>query len=168
MSGIDAIILLALLLSMTISFFRGFYREIVSLLVWVAAVAITVGFTANFASLLPIETVESPQARLGISACILFFGTLMIGGLANWLAMKIVASRRQQKFDRVGGVIFGLLRGIVIVVILVLMANLTPSIKQEVWWRDSFLLPGAQRLAKSVYKRLPDEIAQHFSFSSQR
>jgi len=165
MTGIDVIIVIALLVSAVISFVRGFYREVVSLGVWVAAILLTLAFSANFASLLPIETIESPQARLGISACILFFGTLLIGSLATWLAMKVVERRRAGKFDRVAGVFFGLLRGVLIVTLLVMLANLTPSIKQELWWRNSAILPSVQDLAKSINKRLPEEISKHFSYS---
>jgi len=165
MTGIDWIILAILVVSAVVSYVRGFYRELVKFFIWVAAIGIMLSYTANFASLLPIDTVESPQARLSISACILFFSTLLVGGLANWLAMKILAARRQDKFDRIGGVVFGLIRGLVGITLLVLLANLMPNIKQENWWQDSFTMPVFQRMAQSVYIRLPDEIAQHFSFT---
>ena len=165
MTVIDIIIVLALLVSAFISFIRGFYREFISLSVWVAAIVLTLGFSAHFASLLP-DSIESPQARLGISACVLFFGTMMVGSLGTWLAMQILASRRSGKFDRIGGVFFGLLRGFCIVTILVFLANLTPTIKQELWWRESAILPGVQEVAKSIHKTLPNDIASHFSFSS--
>lgn len=164
MTGIDIIIIVALVVSAAISFFRGFYREFFSLSVWVGAVFLTLAFSANFATLLP-ESIESPQARLGISACILFFGTLLVGSLGTWLAMEVVGKRRAKKFDRIAGVLFGLTRGVVIVTVLVLMANLTPTIKQEMWWRDSAILPGVQELAKGIYEQLPEDLATHFTFS---
>jgi len=80
--------------------------------------------------------------------------------------MKIVERRRQKLFDRVGGVVFGLLRGLIIASLLVLLANLTPNIKQEQWWRGSAFLPALQYIAKGIHNQLPDEVAQHFSFSS--
>lgn len=165
MTGIDVIIVVALVVSAVISFFRGFYREFMSLTVWVLAIFITLAFSSNFASLLP-DSIESPQARLGVSACILFFGTLLVGSLATFLMMKILASRRSGKFDRIAGIVFGLARGVVIVTGLVLLANLTPSIKQDLWWRESAILPGVQEIAKSVHKKMPNDLAAHFSFSS--
>lgn len=165
MTGIDVIIVVALVVSAVISFIRGFYREFISLTVWVLAIFLTLAFSSNFASLLP-DSIESPQARLGISACILFFGTLLVGSLASFLTMQVLASRRSGKFDRIAGIVFGLARGVVIVTGLVLLANLTPSIKQDSWWRESAILPGVQQLAKSVHKKMPDDLATHFSFSS--
>jgi len=134
-------------------------------MVWVGAIFLTLAFSANFASLLP-NSIESPQARLGISACILFFGTLMVGSLASWLCLKVLTNRRAKKFDRIAGVVFGLARGLAIVTGLVLLANLTPSIKQDSWWQESAILPGVQELAKSVHEKMPDDLATHFSFSS--
>jgi len=65
-----------------------------------------------------------------------------------------------------GLVVFGLARGLAIVTGLVLLANLTPSIKQDSWWQESAILPGVQELAKSVHEKMPDDLATHFSFSS--
>ena len=165
MTVIDIIIVVALLVSAFISFVRGFYREFLSLVVWCSAIFLALGFSAHFASLLP-SSIESPQARLGISACALFFGTLLVGSIGSWLAMKVLASRRAKKFDRIAGVFFGVIRGICVVSVLVLLANLTPGIKQELWWRNSAILPSLQEVAKSMHDVLPDDIASYFSFSS--
>jgi len=165
MTAIDIIIVVALLVSAIISFIRGFYREFISLTVWVVAIILALGFSSHFASLLP-DSIESPAARLGISAFVLFFGTLLVGSLGTWLAMQVLASRRANSFDRIAGVLFGLMRGFSIVTLLVLMANLTPAIKQELWWRNSTILPSVQKVAKSIHKQLPNDIASHFSFST--
>lgn len=165
MTGIDVIIVLALIVSAVVSFIRGFYPEFLSLMTWVAAISLTLAFSANFASVLP-DSIESPEARLGISACILFFGTLMVGSLATWLSLKVLAHKRAKKFDRIAGVIFGLVRGVVIVTGLVLLANLTPSIKQDSWWQESSILPEVQDWAEWVHEKMPDDLATHFSFSS--
>jgi len=140
MTAIDIIIVVALLVSAIISFIRGFYREFISLTVWVVAIILALGFSSHFASLLP-DSIENPTARLGISAFVL-------------------------SFDRIAGVLFGLMRGFSIVTLLVLMANLTPAIKQELWWRNSTILPSVQKVAKSIHKQLPNDIASHFSFST--
>lgn len=165
MTVVDIIIVLALLVSGLISFFRGFYREFISLVVWCAATFLALGFSKHFASLLP-QSIENPGARLGLSAGVLFFGTLLVGSLGTWLAMQVLVNRREKMFDRIAGVCFGLVRGCVIVTVMVLLANLTPKITQELWWRNSAILPSAQQLAKSVHKLLPDDIGTHFSFSS--
>ena len=165
-SGIDVLVLLIIVVSVAISAVRGFFKEAVSLLTWVSAILITLMFTSRFASLLPRDTIESPQARYAISALVLFFGSMILGGLINYLFQKILQSAEKGKLDMWLGVGFGVARGVVIVTLLVLLANLIPTFKQETWWRQSAFIPPVQRAAKFIHAQLPIELAQHFDFSA--
>jgi len=144
---------------------RGFRREAMSLITWIAAIGITLVFTSRFSVLLPIDTVQSPQARATISAVSLFFGTLFMGNLINWVFGRIISRNLIGPLDRTVGVMFGIGRGAIIVSLLVLAANLVPELRQESWWRESSLLPKFQNIAQTIHKRLPDGIAQHFDFT---
>lgn len=165
MSEVDLVILLVIAASALISFVRGFFREAVSLVTWLGAIVITLVFTARFASLLPVDTIESATARTSISALILFFGSMFVGGLINWLFGRIATSRRLSLPDRVVGILFGVARGAIIVVLLVLAAHLTPNIKTETWWVESRLLPYLQPFARFVHGVLPEQLGQHFDFT---
>ena len=90
---------------------------------------------------------------------------MLIGGLINFLFQKILASNDKTKLDMWLGVGFGAARGIVIATVLVLMANLIPTFKQESWWRQSAFLPPMQKAAKFIHAQLPRELAEHFDFS---
>jgi len=164
-SGIDVLILLVIAVSIAVSAIRGFFKEALSLLTWLTAILITLMFTSRFASLLPRDTIENPQARYAISALILFFGTMVLGSLINYLFQKILSNSGKGKLDLWLGVGFGAGRGVVIVTLLVLMANLLPDFKRESWWRDSAFIPPVQKAAKFIHAQLPQELAQHFYFS---
>ena len=88
-----------------------------------------------------------------------------MGGIISWVFGHIVSKPGVGKLDRVVGVGFGVVRGAVIVTLLVLAANLVPELKQEGWWRESKAIPQFQKVAKIIYARLPDGIAQHFDFT---
>lgn len=163
----DIAILVVILLSALVSFVRGFYKEAVSVTTWILAIGITLLFTNRFSSLLPRETIESVEARLGISAMVLFLGTMMIGSLISWLLGKAIPSTGGRK-DRVLGVFFGIARGLIIITLVVLAANLVPTIKNEKWWTQSMTLPYFQRLAEVVHSQMPRELSQHFDFSASR
>jgi len=165
-SEVDLAILAIIAISAFISFIRGFFREAMSLGTWFAAVLITLVYTSRFAILLPMDRVESPQARAAISALTLFVGTMIVGSLINWLFERVMARSTLGKADRAVGVAFGIVRGAIIVSLLVLAANLVPALKQENWWRDSLLLPRFQMVAKFVHAQLPDSIGQHFDFTA--
>ncbi len=163
-SEFDLVILGIFALSALISFMRGFFREAMSLAIWGGAVIITLAYTDRFATLLAIERVESQQARATISAVVLFAGTLLAGNLINWVLGRIMARKTLSIADRVIGVIFGMVRGLIIVTLLVMAGNLVPELKQEPWWTESTLLPKIQPMAQFVHARLPEEIGQHFDF----
>ena len=165
MSGIDLAVLAVIVLSAFISFMRGFFREAVSLAMWVMAILITLTFTAQFSTLLP-DTIETAAARASISSMILFFGTLAIGTIISWLFQRIVDSASLTKIDRFAGVAFGMGRGCILIILLVLAAHLTPAMKQEIWWRESATMPYLEKAARYLHAQLPASIATHFDFSS--
>lgn len=165
MSGIDLAVLAVIVLSAFISFMRGFFREAVSLAMWVMAILITLTFTAQFSTLLP-DTIETAAARASISSMILFFGTLAIGTIISWLFQRIVDSASLTKIDRFAGVAFGMGRGCILIILLVLAAHLTPAMKQEVWWQESATMPYFEKAARYLHAQLPATIATHFDFSS--
>lgn len=165
-SGIDLLILLLILVSVVISVIRGFFKEAVSLATWVSAILITLMFTSRFASLLPRSTIESPEARQAISALTLFICSMIVGGMINFLFQKILTAGDKSRIDTWLGIGFGAVRGVVIVTLLVLLANLFPGFKQETWWRQSAFIPPTQRVAQFIHAQLPTELARHFDFSA--
>ena len=97
---------------------------------------------------------------------ILFFGTLAIGTIISWLFQRIVDSASLTKIDRFAGVAFGMGRGCILIILLVLAAHLTPAMKQEVWWQESATMPYFEKAARYLHAQLPATIATHFDFSS--
>ena len=164
MTGIDIAIVVVLLISGAFSFVRGFFREALSLATWVGAILITLAYTSRFSTLLPRDSFQSPAARATISAIALFLICLCIGWLARWLINQIVGGAKPGKYDRMVGVLFGVARGAVIVVLCVLAAHLAPSLQQESWWLSSRLLPQFDAFAQIIHQQLPGEVAQHFVF----
>lgn len=166
MSEVDILILAVMVISALFSCLRGFMREAMSVGTWLAALLITLTFTSRFATLLPIESVQSPQARATVSAVILFIGTLVVGNLINWIFGKILAHSHLSLSDRAAGAIFGVVRGAIIVTLMVLAANLLPELKQEAWWGESSMLPVFQNTAAFIHEQLPANVGQHFNFTT--
>jgi len=162
LSEVDLLILAYIGISATVSFFRGMFREAFSLAVWLCAILITLFYSSRFAALLPIDSVLSPVARASISGVTLFMGTLFVGGIMKWFLARILASSGLGLVDRIGGVAFGALRGVTIVALLLLAADLAPELKREQWWQNSSLIPHFQQLVGFIHARLPDTLGQHF------
>ncbi len=162
MLWVDTGILAIIIVSAIISILRGLIREVLSLVAWIVAFWVAFRFSGHVADLL--DTVISvPSARQAIGFIILFVGTLLIGGGVNYLVIKLVNSTGLSGTDRALGVIFGVMRGMVIVLILVLLAGLTP-VPGDPWWHDSIFIGHFQELAMKVLGYLPAEVSKYFSY----
>ena len=81
---IDWVIIGILVISTLMSVRRGFVKEALSLATWIAAVIIARLFAGQFSVLLESQ-IETGSLRLGASYLVLFIGTLMVGGMVNFL-----------------------------------------------------------------------------------
>lgn len=162
MLWVDIGILAIIAISAGISIFRGLIREVLSLVAWIVAFWVAFSFSSQVADLL--ETVISvPSARQAIGFIILFVGTLLVGGGVNYFVIKLVNSTGLSGTDRALGVIFGIVRGMVIVLILVLLAGLTP-VPGDPWWHESLFIGHFQQLAMKALAYLPSNVAGYFSY----
>ncbi len=160
---VDYIVLGIIGLSVLISLWRGFMREVLSLAAWVVAFLVAFIFADTGAAYLA-NHISVPSVRIILSFGGLFLITLFIGGLINVVVSQLVKSTGLSGTDRMVGIVFGLVRGVAIIGLLVLLAGLTP-LPSDPWWNESLLLPKFQPLALWLRGLLPPELAEHFSFS---
>lgn len=142
MNWLDYAILAVIALSVVISLIRGFVREVISLAVWVAAFWIGIQFSDDVAVHLS-DYIASPTLQLGAAFAALFVATLIVGAVINYIAGQLVGRTGLTGTDHYIGVIFGLVRGVAVVAVLVLAAGLT-ALPREPWWQDSLLTSQVQ------------------------
>ncbi len=159
----DFAIIGIVLISTLISLIRGFIKEAISLATWVLAAWVALKYTTFVASLL-VEAVDIPSLRIGISALVLFVSTLIVGALINYMVGQLVEKTGFSGTDRTLGAVFGVLRGVLVVALIVMLAGLTP-IPQDPWWRKSVLLPIFQEKITAYKVHLPGEVAENFDFT---
>ena len=162
MIGVDYAILGILLISSFISLVRGFVKEALSLVGWIMAFWISLSFAVPLSKLLA-ASMEDPTLRLIIAFIVLFILTLIVSAVINFFASRLVQRTGLTGTDRFLGVIFGFLRGALLVSVLVLLAGLT-SLPKESWWDDSFLLFRFQAIAMWIRDLLPADVAASFNF----
>lgn len=139
MNWADWVILAMVAISSLMSLRRGFVKEALSLLTWVAAFVVARLFTNQLSTLL-VEHIQTPSARVAAAFLILFVATLFAGALLNNLIGLLIKATGLSGTDRVLGMAFGIARGGVLVVVLVALLGMTPVI-EDPWWRDSTLIP---------------------------
>ncbi len=163
MNWTDFALLTVLLVSMGVGLWRGFVVEVLSLTVWVGAFWLTIGFGADVAEF--FTGIEQPSARLFLGYASVFIGVLLLGGLVTWALGKFIANTGLSATDRVLGVGFGLLRGLVLACVAVLLMGFT-ALPAEPWWSESKLMPGVQRGAEWMQAFLPASAASELSFEA--
>lgn len=158
----DYLIIGLVALSALIGLIRGFVREALSILAWVAALAVAFYFAPLAAGYLE-PYIGTPSLRLGAAFGGLFVVTLLVAAMVNFLLAKLVDKTGIKGTDRFLGLLFGLARGALVVALLVLAASLTPF-PNDPWWGDAQLLPYFEDLATWLRGFLPEDLAESFDF----
>jgi membrane protein required for colicin V production len=140
MTTVDWIIIGVLAISTLISIRRGFVKEALSLLTWVAAVVIARLFAGQFTVVLA-PYIETESLRLGASYFLLFVTTLMVGGMVNYLVGEFVKVTGLSGLDRMLGMIFGFARGALIIVVIVAGLHYVAPVKEDDWYQRSVIIP---------------------------
>ncbi|EEF79004.1 Colicin V production protein [Methylophaga thiooxydans] len=163
MVWVDYLIIGIIFISAAISIVRGFMKEVLSLASWILAFWVALMFHSHLSTLLA-NYISTPSIRLFLAFFILFAVTLVLGAMVNHLICQVVEKTGLTGTDRSLGVIFGLLRGVAIVTILILAAGATPM-PTDSWWQNALLMEHFEKLAIWVRDLLPTEIAQHINYN---
>ncbi len=161
MNWADYCILGVLALSVVIGLWRGLVAEVMALICWAAAFWVAWLFGERLAAL--FTSVEVPSVRLMLGYGICFLGMLVAGALVSFLLRKLVSGSGLSGTDRLLGMVFGLARGLALVLLMVLLLGFTPF-PRDPWWRESRLMPGFQNGAEWLAARLPQDVAKHLDY----
>jgi len=123
-----------------ISLVRGFIKEAMSLVIWIAAFAVAMNFKEPAADLL-VNFIALASIRQLVAWGSLFVGTLLLGAVVNFLLGKLVSSTGLSGTDRTLGLVFGVFRGLLIVLALVIILPQAVPVNQDPWWLASSLIP---------------------------
>jgi membrane protein required for colicin V production len=158
----DYIVLFILISSVVISTMRGLVKEILSLVGWVAAFVVANAFGAKLAPMLP-SVVPGESLRLIVAFIALFLGVRVLMGLLALAIGALIDATGLSLADRGLGGLFGLGRGIVIVLAGVILCGMT-SIPQQHFWKTALLSPMAETGARTVKPFLPAALAEHVQY----
>lgn len=159
MTWVDYIILAVLGISVLIGLFRGLISEVLALAIWIAAFWVAWTFGPQVAVYFE-HTIPLPSARMLVSYGLCFIVVLIAGALLRFLVSRLVQGTGLGGTDRLLGMFFGFVRGVLLVTVGVFLLGFTPF-SRDPWWRDSLTLPYFQGTADWLGERLPDSVRRY-------
>ena len=143
----DWFILIVLIASGVISFTRGFTKELLSLFLWLAA----------FIAAISLEYLATPKINefIGnqeiskiISYIVVFIIFIFLGGIIIKFISKLIKWSGASGFDRFLGILFGLVRGLIVLFVIFLL--LPSGLKTTNLISNSKITPIIQKYAPEI------------------
>ncbi|MEI7036950.1 CvpA family protein [Fulvimonas yonginensis] len=159
MNWVDYTILGVLALSVLVGLWRGLVSEVLALAGWIAAFWVAWTFGPLVAARFE-HSVSLPEARIVLGYGLCFVAVLALGALLRFLARRLISGIGLGGLDRLLGMLFGFVRGVLLVTLVVFLAGFT-AVTHETGWRDSVLLPQFQGAAGWLGERVPQSVRRY-------
>jgi membrane protein required for colicin V production len=163
MTGFDYVVIGIVGLSLLFGLWRGVVGEVISLVAWIAAIFAAVEWGtavghAVFAGL------SDPALRTLAGCVVIFIGVLITMSLLNMVVRSMVKALGLSVSDRILGMIFGLVRGVLVCMVLVGLGGMT-SAPTQAWWQNAMLAAPLETIVLAAKPWLPDDLAKRIRFS---
>ncbi len=148
--------------SSLLGLWRGVIAEVLALTAWIVAF-ITARTLGGEAATYFEGVVAEPALRYaaGFVAVLLF--VLVCFAVARLVLSMLLKAAGLALVDRLLGAGFGILRGVLIVLVCVLLAGMTALPKSQ-WWRNAWLAPPLETAVIAAKPWLPAEVAKRIQY----
>ena len=162
MTSFDYAVLTIIGLSIIFSVMRGMVREVLAILGWVAAFYVGRTYTDQILPMMPVD-IPTESLRVLAAFLVLFLATLLLTSLLGIALSAIIRKVGLGWLNRLLGAMFGVIRGLLIVCVLVFLAGLT-SVPQDARWRNAMFSAPIEALVISILPWIPENIAKHVKY----
>lgn len=165
MTGFDVAVIVVVALSALLGLWRGVIREVFALAAWLLALVSMFLFGEQLGRVLPLAamTHDAPWLRSLIGYALVFVGVFVLVSVIGYVVSRLVKAIGLSFVDRALGAVFGVIRGVLIVVLLVFVAGAT-TLPQFAWWRDSVTAKPLATFAAILRSKLPGDLGKQFKF----
>lgn len=157
----DYIFIAVFVLSMLYSFMRGFVREALSVVIWFFAFWAALHY-ASYISPLLIDFVTHAVLRFAASFIILLVLILIVGTLVSHMIGYFVKTTGLSGTDRSLGLLFGFIRGALIIFVVLFIVQLIYH-KPPLWWQQSVCIKQFWYIMQPMHYMLPTTLQQHIN-----
>jgi membrane protein required for colicin V production len=125
--------------SVGLGLWRGFMREVLSLVGWVTGLWLALLHAVPLGERFPFD-LPWPPARTALAALLIVVGCLVAAALVAMAVKRLLSAVSLSGTDRLVGAIFGAARAALLLLVLVYIAGRTSMVQQPAW-KQSVLLP---------------------------
>ena len=151
-----------LIISAVVGLWRGFFREIIALVAWFAAAWLAYHFCNYLATEWLSAFITNEAARLAAAFLLIFVAVLIAAGLLARAFQSLLSSAGLTLVDRFFGLIFGFVRGALVLVVLSTLGALTGA-QQTKAWQASAIRPVLEQGAGLIRSWLPENWAKQLN-----
>jgi len=162
MNWLDIAILVVIALSALFGVTRGLVREALSLGGWVLATWVALEFSPWLSDLMA-AAITIVSLRFFVAFVLLFIVTLVLAAILNHLISQAVRKSSLSGTDRALGGLFGLLRGVVLIGVLVWLAGFT-KLPHQMGWEHSKLASYFEQTVGWARSMVPANIGKKFGY----
>lgn len=157
MTSFDYLVLAILVISGLLGLMRGLVKEILSLCAYLAAFLGAIWWGPRVSNWL-LAYIENPLLRTGVSYLVVFLVVLLLVGLLNMTLATLIQKTGLTPADHGLGAMFGFMRGVLMVLILVTLAGYT-ELPSEPWWTEARLSGATVQAVQHLKQWLPPSVA---------
>ncbi|WP_296661947.1 CvpA family protein [Paraburkholderia sp.] len=139
---------------------RGFIGEIFGLIGWIVAFLVACRYVEHVVPWMPAHWPGGAVTQWLIAFALIVIAVVFAAGVVNALLGRLVQVTGLSGVDRSLGLMFGLVRGVVLVLILVVLGGLT-ELPQQDFWRDALLRRYAEQGVRELKPLLPKTLAHY-------
>jgi membrane protein required for colicin V production len=159
-TAFDYAVMAVIALSALRGAWRGLLSEVFGLIGWIAAFFIACRCVGLVVPYIPANWPGGALTQWVIAFAAIAIGVVLVASVANALLARLVEVSGLGGVDRSLGLMFGLARGAILVVLLVALAGLTELPQQE-FWRHALLRPYAEQGVRELKTLLPEPLADY-------
>lgn len=161
MTVFDYLVLLIVATSLLLGMWRGVVGEIIALAAWVLAL-----FAAKWWGTALSQWfvgIADPTLRTVVGWTVVFVAVLVAMALLRLALRGLIKALGMSLSDRLLGIIFGVARGLVIVLILVALGGMT-ALPREKWWSEAYFAAPLETAVLASKPWLPSDVAKRIRF----
>ncbi len=162
MTVFDYAVLAVVAASVFLGAWRGIVSEALALAAWVAAFFAGRSFAPQIQPALA-GWIKEPALQYIAAFAVVVLLVLLLAALLRFAISRLLRAMGLGPLDRVLGGVFGIARGLVVVLAAVLVGGLT-ALPQQAWWREAWLAPPLETAVLAMKSWLPPAVSKRIKY----